>query len=160
MKEKELVYNGKKENKILKFIIFLFIIFMVFLSTCVRVYCILFKFFDNLVTPHIFIKKEIITIFLILFCGLEMSKCIIIYKFNDSHFGYQILYILALICFSASLVFKLVDLVGFSSLLLSTICLYETMEELDKNLLFSVNVLMTFLSGVFTIFFYTMCLVN
>ena len=160
MGNEKLKKESQKHYSLKRGIIFLLIITTVFLSTCVSVYCILFTFFDNLIEPNIFLKKEVILIFLILFCGLEISKCIIIFNFKNLTFLNQLLYIPTMICFSLSVIFKLVEFVGISSLLISSLCLYETMEDLDKNLLFSINVLMTFVSGVFTIFFYVLCVIN
>lgn len=155
-----IITQFSKQEKVLRKIILFFIITIIFVSTCIQIYSLLFLFFEDLAIPDLFFRKEIVIAFLILFSGLEISKCILIFKIDDLNIFIQFLYSIALTSLAVGFLLKLLYLIGITSLIIVVIALFEAMEGVNYNALFFINLTMLIISTLLAFTLYVLCIVN
>ena len=158
--EENIKTEWKEEKTDIKKLCFILIVAIIFLATAIQFYSMIYIFFKEINLPDIFFNKSVVIAFLILFDELEIAKLVIIYKYSKVNYFCEFLYCIAFCSMAVGLVAKLVYIVGVSSILLTVLTVYQTIEDDNYHLLFFVNLIMSSLSTLFTIFIYVLCLIN
>ena len=110
-------------------IIFWIMTILIFLAVCLICYKLLFDFFDMVNIPdYKLFKKEILTLLFIVFCGLNITKYIVIFNDGGELFGQ---YLSGVLFFFLALGFYMTNLylITLSCLLLTGFFVYDGFEK-------------------------------